>query len=170
MTAAIWSTAPNACSLNFPALTLIRFMHNHHLLQISDRPNWLTIPQGSKIYIESVMQDIPDERVHLNTPVTRVVRRGDKVVVTSLRGEEEFDHVILATHADTSLGMLGDATALERDVLGDFEFSRNVAALHTDLDVPPFDGLLLIVVDAKETRSLDVVELHHQVIDFKVFV
>jgi predicted NAD/FAD-binding protein len=135
MTAAIWSTAPNACSLSFPALTLIRFMHNHHLLQISNRPNWLTIPQGSKIYIESVMQDIPDERVHLNCPVTGVVRRGGKVVVTSLRGEEEFDHVILATHADTSLGILRDATNLERDVLGDFEFSRNVATLHTDLDV-----------------------------------
>lgn len=81
------------------------------------------------------MQDIPDERVHLNCPVTGVVRKGGKVVVTSLRGEEEFDHVILAAHADTSLEILGDATKVERDVLGGFEFSRNVAALHTDLDV-----------------------------------
>jgi len=138
MTAAIWSTAPNACSLNFPALTLIRFMHNHHLLQISGRPNWLTIPEGSKVYIDSVIQDIPGSRVHLNTPVMSVVRRGEKVVVTSLRGDEEFDHVIFATHGDTALDILKDASNLEKEILGDFEFSKNVATLHTDLDVFSF--------------------------------
>ena len=101
MTAAIWSTAPNSCSLNFPALTLIRFMHNHHLLQISDRPQWLTIKKGGKIYIDSVMEKVKPENVHLSTPVTQVERRVGKVAVTFSGGEEEFDHVIFATHADT---------------------------------------------------------------------
>jgi predicted NAD/FAD-binding protein len=135
MTAAIWSTAPNACSLNFPALTLIRFMHNHHLLQISDRPQWLTIKQGSKLYIASVMNKMDSKRVHINTPVTSVVRRNGKVLITSSRGEEEFDHVILASHADTSFEMLKDATSLESEILQNFEFSRNVATLHSDLAV-----------------------------------
>ena len=135
MTAAIWSTAPNACSLNFPALTLIRFMHNHHLLQVTDRPAWLTIPKGAEKYINSVIEKVNKENVYVKTPVTRVERRDGKVVVKSSRGEEEFDHVIFATHADTSLEMLADASALEKDVLGSFEFSKNVATLHTDLDV-----------------------------------
>jgi len=113
-------------------------MHNHHLLQISGRPNWLTIPEGSKIYIESVIQHIPDSRVHLNTPVTSVVRRGENVVVTSSRGDEEFDHVIVATHGDTALEILQDASDLEKEILGDFEFSKNVATLHTDLNVFAF--------------------------------
>ena len=135
MTAAIWSTAPNSCSLNFPALTLIRFMHNHHLLQISNRPKWLTIRNGAKVYIESVLKHMDRENVYIGTPITRVVRRDGRVLVTSSRGEEEFDHVIFATHADTSLQLLADASLLETNILGSFEFSKNIATLHTDLEV-----------------------------------
>jgi predicted NAD/FAD-binding protein len=137
MTAAIWSTAPNSCSLNFPALTLVRFMHNHHLLQISDRPKWLTIKNGAKVYIDSVMKKIDRRNVYIGTPITRVVRRDGKVLVTSLRGEEEFDHVIFATHADTSLQLLADASSSETNILGSFEFSKNIATLHTDLEAYP---------------------------------
>ena len=135
MTAAIWSTAPNAGSLNFPALTLIRFMHNHHLLQVTDRPSWLTIKDGAKQYIDSVMDGINKKNVHLETPVKKVVRSEGKVIVTSSSGTQEFNHVIFATHADTSLQLLEDATAKESDVLGSFEFSQNVATLHSDLTV-----------------------------------
>jgi predicted NAD/FAD-binding protein len=139
MTAAIWSTAPNSCSLNFPALTLIRFMHNHHLLQISGRPQWLTIENGAHNYINSVIDKVNPANVHSKTPVTRVVRRDGKIYVTSARGEEEFDHVIFATHADTSLQLLSDPSSDEVNVLGSFEFSKNVATLHSDLEVlPPF--------------------------------
>lgn len=133
MTAAVWSTAPDACSLNFPALMLIRFMHNHHLLQISGRPQWLTIMNGASKYIDAVINHVPPENVHKSTPVTRVVRRDGKLFVTSSRGEEEFDHVIFATHADKSLEILSDPSALEKDVLGSFEFSKNVVTLHSDL-------------------------------------
>jgi predicted NAD/FAD-binding protein len=47
MTAAIWSTPADKCWQDFPAVTLIRFMHNHCLLQIFDRPVWRTIDGGS---------------------------------------------------------------------------------------------------------------------------
>src|SRR5947207_12276040 len=137
MTAAIWSTAPNSCSLNFPALTLIRFMHNHHLLQISDRTQWLTIENGAKIHIDLVMEKVKRENVHLSTPVTQVERRDGKVFITFSGGEEEFDHVIFATHADTSLEILSNPTSLEKDILGSFEFSKNIATLHSDLAVTP---------------------------------
>ena len=71
----------------------------------------------------------------METPVTTVVRRDGKVIVTSTRGTEEFDHVIFATHADTSLELLEDATTKERDILGSFEFTNNQATLHSDLSV-----------------------------------
>ena len=112
-------------------------MHNHHLLQISDRPQWLTIKKGGKIYIDSVMEKVKPENVHLSTPVTQVERRVGKVAVTFSGGEQEFDHVIFATHADTSLEILSNPTALEKDILGSFEFSKNVATLHSDLAVTP---------------------------------
>ena len=67
--------------------------------------------------------------------MTKVMRREGKVIVTSSERTQEFDHVIFATHADTSLQLLEDATARENDVLGSFEFSQNVTTLHSDLTV-----------------------------------
>lgn len=135
MTAAVWSTAPNSCSLNFPALTLIRFMHNHDFLQISGRPQWLTIENGAHNYINSVIDKVNPANIHCKTPVTKVERRDGKIFVTSARGEEEFDHVIFATHADISLQLLSDPSSEEINILGSFEFSKNVATLHSDLEV-----------------------------------
>ena len=132
-------------------------MYNHHLLQITSRPAWLTIRNGAIQYINSVTSKC--KHIYLNTPVTKVFRQaaqaeesgtGDtggtagtgKVVVVSSRGDEVFDHVIFATHADTALELLEDANALEREILGSFEFSENVATLHSDLNVPPQSHLI----------------------------
>jgi len=112
-------------------------MHNHHLLQVSERPQWLTIKQGAKLYIDAVIKNVDPSRIYLNTPVTKVIRRNGKVIVTSNRGEETFDHVIFASHADTTLKLLSDASNLEREILQNFEFTKNVATLHSDLTVFP---------------------------------
>jgi predicted NAD/FAD-binding protein len=49
----------------------------------------------------------------------------------------EFSHVVLATHADTSLSLLGDPTTAEREVLGAFRYTQNPTVLHTDASVLP---------------------------------
>ena len=55
MTACVWSTGPDKCALEFPALTLVRFMWNHHLLStVAERPPWLTVEGGAKKYIDAV--------------------------------------------------------------------------------------------------------------------
>ena len=49
---------------------------------------------------------------------------------------ETYDHVILATHADQALEILGsEATENEKRILGTFQFSKNKAVLHSDLEV-----------------------------------
>lgn len=53
MTAAIWSTPPDQCWRDFPAETLIRFMHNHGLLQVLNRPQWRTITGGRYVGVYS---------------------------------------------------------------------------------------------------------------------
>jgi len=143
MTAAVWSTSPEKCSLEFPAMTLVRFMWNHHLLStVAARPSWMTIPSGSKSYIDAVVKDVPAERIHLATrivAVDNVGQDGGKVSLKFENGEEEeFDHVVLACHGDTAYELVcggGRGTNEEKEILSGFQTTENVAYLHSDLSV-----------------------------------
>lgn len=140
MTAMVGSITPDKCSLHFPALTLIRFMWNHHLLDIiTERPDWLTIPGGTKQYIDVVMKDFPQERVHLNSKVTAAIPEVKGKVTLRVNGDDLlFDHVILATHGDQALDILMPvATKQEFDVLRGFRTNHNIAVLHSDLSLMP---------------------------------
>lgn len=137
MTAAIWSTPPDKAALDFPAFTLIRFMHNHHLLQILDRPTWLTVKEGSHSYVNRIIDSLPGEHCFRNSRIQSASSKDDgKVELVTEMGEAfEFDHVVFACHADTTLKILerGEGiTEQERKVLGGFEFSKNRAVLHSD--------------------------------------
>lgn len=143
MTACVWSTGADKCALEFPALTLIRFMWNHHLLTtISERPPWLTIKGGSKRYIDAVMQECQGAHVHLNTPVKSVSRKDGRVELV-LDGEgagktETFDEVILACHGDQAHDIMASCATLdEENILAAFETSPNTAYLHSDLSLMP---------------------------------
>ena len=139
MTAAVWSTPPDKASLEFPAITLIRFMWNHHLLStVASRPQWMTIPGGSQQYINAVTASFPEERIHLGNPVKALhtSEDGRVVVLSSHEKEELYDHVILATHGDQALELMHDtASCEEREILSGFAFSTNTAVLHSDLSV-----------------------------------
>ncbi|ORY36370.1 FAD/NAD(P)-binding domain-containing protein [Rhizoclosmatium globosum] len=139
MTAAIWSTPANMTFEKFPLLTLVRFMRNHILLQVSDRPKWMTVDGGSRVYVQKVISQLADAR--LNVVVTSVVRNTAEgtVTVTDSTGKKEvFDHVIFATHSDQALKILGDdATAEERQILGSIKFLNNRAVLHRDEELMP---------------------------------
>ena len=140
MTAAVWSTSPDKCSLHFPAVTLIRFLWNHHLLNtLSQRPDWMTIPGGTKRYIDAVLSDFPKDRIHTNSKVTGVtLTKAGSVLLTVNGAEQTFDHVILATHGDQALEILQPvATKEEVDILSGFQTNRNIAVLHSDLSLMP---------------------------------
>ena len=140
MTAAVWSTNADKCSLEFPARTLVRFMWNHHLLStISTRPDWMTIKGGSQRYIDAVLEHFPEDRVHLKCKVSSLTpdKRGS-VTLTANGKDEVYDHVILATHGDQALDILQPiATKQEIDILSGFQTSKNVAVLHSDLSLMP---------------------------------
>lgn len=142
MTAAVWSTSPEKCALDFPAMTLVRFMWNHHLLTtVAARPSWMTIPGGSKQYIDAVMKDFPESNVHLKTQVVGIEDINDKVIIqfsNSDDHEELFDHVILACHGDQALDIIRDGgTQEERDILAGFQTTENTAVLHSDPSLMP---------------------------------
>jgi predicted NAD/FAD-binding protein len=139
MIGCIWS-CPTAQMLRFPIATMIRFCHNHGLIQVADRPRWFTVVGGARHYVEKMLVKVPDAR--LNTPVRQVRRLppGDGsggVLVSTDTGTEHFDEVVLACHSDQSLALLADATPDERAVLGAIGYHPNRAVLHTDVSVLP---------------------------------
>lgn len=139
MTASVWSTSPDKASLEFPAITLIRFMWNHHLLStVAARPTWMTIMGGSRQYIDTVMSDFPKDHVHLSTGVKSLrIQDNEEIRLRLDNGEEEtFDHVILATHGDQAMEIIREmATPQEKDIMSGFKTSKNTASLHSDLSV-----------------------------------
>ena len=141
MTASVWSTSPDKASLEFPAITLVRFMWNHHLLStVAARPTWMTIMGGSRPYIDAVMADFPEDNVHLSTGVRSLSIRDDKRIILQRQdGQEDlFDHVILATHGDQAMDIIRNvASPLETEIMSGFKTSKNTAALHSDLSVSP---------------------------------
>ncbi|MFT3953863.1 MAG: FAD-dependent oxidoreductase [Piscinibacter sp.] len=139
MIGCIWS-CPTDQMLHFPVATLIRFCHNHGLIQVANRPQWYTVRGGARHYVEKIVAGVPDAR--LNCPV-RGVRRlppgsgSAGVWVDSERGGERFDEVVFACHTDQALHLLADASEAERSVLGAIRYQPNRAVLHTDRSVLP---------------------------------
>ena len=134
MMGCIWS-CPTDQMLQFPVATMIRFCHNHGLIQITDRPQWWTVKGGARHYVEKIVQGIADKR--LNTPVLSVQRDEAGVRIVTDVGVEPFDKVIMAAHSDESLALLGVPSAAERDTLGAIRYQPNRAVLHTDASVLP---------------------------------
>jgi predicted NAD/FAD-binding protein len=134
MLGCIWS-CPTDQMLQFPVSTMIRFCHNHGLIQVTNRPQWWTVTGGARHYVEKIIARIADKR--LNAPVERVVRNEEGVLITSRGQTERFDKVVLACHSDESLALLANATPQERETLGAIRYQPNRAVLHTDEAVLP---------------------------------
>ncbi|MCV2370337.1 NAD(P)/FAD-dependent oxidoreductase [Roseateles oligotrophus] len=135
MVACIWS-CPTRQMLEFPISTLIRFCHNHGLLQVTNRPQWYTVRGGAKRYVDKLLSRISDAR--LSCPVQSVRRlAGAGVEIQTARGVETFDEVVMAGHSDQSLGLLAEPSKEERQILGAIPYHRNRAVLHTDSELMP---------------------------------
>lgn len=137
MVRAVWS-ANREVAERFPARFLLRFFENHGFLQLTDRPQWLSIPNGARTYVRALLSELRAE-VRVGAPVRRVLRDVGGAVTLEIEGagRERFDHVVLACHSDQALAMLAEPTALEAEVLGAIRYQRNEAVLHTDPALMP---------------------------------
>ena len=134
MLGCIWS-CPTDQVLQFPVATMVRFCHNHGLIQVTNRPQWWTVQGGARHYVEKIVAQIPDKR--LNTPVQRITRDDAGVLVHTAGHTERFDKVVLACHSDQALALLADPSPLEASTLGAIRYQPNRAVLHTDTRVLP---------------------------------
>ena len=134
MMGCIWS-CPTDQMLKFPVATMIRFCHNHGLIQVSNRPRWFTVKGGSKNYVQKIVKDVSDKR--LNTPVSLIERDESGVRIVTKDHTERFDEVVICTHSDQALRMLRVPTQKEQTYLSAIRYQDNVAVLHTDESVLP---------------------------------
>ena len=138
LTASVWSAPPGE-ALAMPAAYILGFLDNHGMLSM-DRLPWLTIPGGSRVYVAAMRERLERDGVAIrcNAGVATVDRSPHDVTVTLHDGTSDtFDAVVLATHADHSLAMLTEPTPLERELLGAWDYTTNVAALHDDESMLP---------------------------------
>jgi predicted NAD/FAD-binding protein len=131
MGAAIWSTDPQRM-FGFPARFFVRFLANHGMLTINDRPQWRVIQGGSARYVEKLTAPFR-HRIRVNAPVRSVRRTPSEVLVDG----ERFDYAFIACHSDQALRMLADPSPLESEVLGAIRYQANEAVLHTDTGLLP---------------------------------
>jgi predicted NAD/FAD-binding protein len=135
MMGCIWS-CPTDQMLAFPVATMVRFCHNHGLIQVRNRPQWHTVAGGARRYVNKIVQGVGDLR--LATPVQQVLRDNEGVRVVSPGQVDRFDAIVMACHSDQALRLLGDqASVAERELLGAIRYQPNRAVLHTDASVLP---------------------------------
>lgn len=144
MCAAVWSV-PSSQVMRFPVQMLIRFWVNHHLLDVFERPVWRVVAGRSKAYVQRILAHLPSVRVGDGV---KSIRRSSTaiagleagpVTVTLESGEAlTFDALVMATHADVTLGILGaTATERERSVLAAVPYGENDVVLHSDATLMP---------------------------------
>ncbi|KAI1438648.1 amine oxidase [Xylaria sp. CBS 124048] len=141
LTAAIWNMSPDKCALQFPVVMLVRYMWSHHLLDtFTTRPDWLTLQNGAKSYVDAIMKGFPPNHLFLKTAVKHLSNDGNGQVRLHLENgrTDVYDHVILATHGDQAFQIIApSATEEERSIMSNFHTSETTCVLHSDLSLMP---------------------------------
>ncbi len=136
LASALWSTGIPAVE-RFPAGTFMDFFRRHRLFQLRNRLQWRSLTGGSRTYVEAMLGRL-DGRVHTGLPVRAVTRANGYCRLHFADGaSQEFDRVILATHADEALALLREPTDPERESLGTWEYAANDTWVHSDASCLP---------------------------------
>jgi predicted NAD/FAD-binding protein len=135
MVAAIWSM-PLKKAKDMPLRLFLNFFINHGLFKLKERPQWYTVSNRSRAYVNEVTKHVSGE-IFKNYKVNKISRSKDNVKITIGNDYLNYDHVVLASHADQSLKMLEDPSKEELDILEKFKYVSNSAVLHTDQKFMP---------------------------------
>ncbi len=136
MSSAVWSTPPGEM-LKFPAMTLIRFFHNHGFLGMYTQHPWFTVKGSSAGYVKKLIRPFQN-KIKAGKKIKSIRRFPDSAEILFENGDKEsFDRIILASHADQSLEMLDSPEAAEEVLLRHFKYQKNPTILHWDESVMP---------------------------------
>jgi predicted NAD/FAD-binding protein len=136
MGAAIWSSSLDDMR-SYPMAAFARFFANHGLLKLVGRPQWRTVTGGSREYAKKLTTRFA-KNIRLNCGVKTILRGVTGVTIVDEQGHSDrYDGVIIASHANQALAMLGDPSAEETSLLGSFDYRPNKVVLHRDTAFMP---------------------------------
>ena len=137
MVSAIWSMPPHESS-TMPLKFFLNFFQNHGLFKLKDRPQWYTVKNRSRTYVNKILSKISGE-YYKNYKINIIKRELDNVKIYYGDRSEFFDYekIVLAIHADDALSLIDNPTKEENEILSTFNYKKNIAVLHTDENVMP---------------------------------
>ncbi len=115
---------------------MIRFCHNHGLIQVANRPQWWTVTGGARNYVDKIIAGIPDKR--LNTPVELIERDDQGVrIITDKAGPNVLTRWCWPHTRTSRWRCCATPPKAEKAILGAIRYQPNRAVLHTDTSVLP---------------------------------
>ena len=137
MVSAIWSMSSGEAS-KMPLKFFVKFFQNHGLFKLKNRPQWFTVSNRSRTYVNNILSKLSGEH-YKNYPVRKIVSKSSGIDLY-YGGESEFfnyDKVVLATHADEALSIIENPSKEEKKILSNFRYKENLAYIHTDEKIMP---------------------------------
>ena len=137
MVGAIWSMPPYEAK-QMPLNFFINFFNNHGLFKLKNRPQWFTVSNRSKTYVDKIISQISGEYFK-NYPIKKISRNKENLKVYYGSKNEFFiyDKVVLATHADEALSIIENPTIEENNILKNFKYKKSFAVIHSDHNCMP---------------------------------
>ena len=137
MVSAIWSMPPYEAS-KMPLKFFLKFFQNHGLFKLKNRPQWYTVSNRSRTYVNKVLSNISGEYFK-NYKINLIKRQSSHVHIYYGEKNEffEYDKVVLASHADEALNIIEKPSEEEKKILQNFSYRENLAVIHTDETVMP---------------------------------
>ena len=139
MVAAIWSMPPYEAN-QMPLSFFLKFFQNHGLFKLKNRPQWYTVSNRSRAYVNNILKKISGE--YYKNYKINLIKRYKKSIEIFYGEKNEFftyDKVVLATHADEALSILDTPTNDEKNLLSAFKYKTNIAVIHTDNSQMPLN-------------------------------
>ncbi len=130
MGSAIWSSNIKTM-MQFPAKFFIQFFNNHGMLNINDRPQWLTISGGSINYVNKMIEPFR-KKIKINQNIKYVERKKDYIAIYHKDRVEKFDWVFFACHSDEALKLIKSPSFHEKNILKAIPYTDNEVILHYD--------------------------------------
>lgn len=126
--------AINTCSYkavkNYPAATIIAYLVN------SQEQSGVRRITGGVGNVAKTLSGAATE-IHCDAAVQYIEQKENQVVVTSTKGKQVYDYIILSTQANQAAQFCERYLPRHRELLSEFDYEKSELAVHTDLSFMP---------------------------------